>query len=122
MLNIRAWFPRVHCLDQNPADAAVGSRATPGIDQHLGDVRFDEDYARFYEMYSGQRKLPPPVEGRTLYQEVPGLFPSRMQQQLGAVGQVQAQQQILSRGVTPGRSWSALQSYVRSGAFEQTRM
>lgn len=75
------------------------ARATP-VGQHLGDIRFDEDYARFYEMYSGQRKLPPPVADRTLYQEVPGLFPSRLQQQLGAVGQAQAQ--ILSRGVTPG--------------------
>lgn len=96
-LNTPIW-----CL-QNPADAAVdpSARATP-FGQHLGDIRFDEDYARFYEMYSGQRKLPQPVEGRTLYQEVPGLFPSRLQQQLSAGGQVSVPSQILSRGVTPG--------------------
>lgn len=43
-------------------------------DHGMPDIRYDEDYARFYEVYSGQKKLPPPVEGHTLYQELPGLF------------------------------------------------
>ena len=33
-----------------------------------------QDYRAFYQLYQGQRKLPPPVDGRTLYSELPGLF------------------------------------------------
>jgi hypothetical protein len=47
------------------------------------DIRFDEDYARFYEAYSGQRKLPPPVEGSTLYSDL-GLLQQKQQQLLAA--------------------------------------
>lgn len=62
------------------SDALDGRHRSTPIDP-VGDIRFDEDYARFYELYSGQRKLPPPVEGRTLYQEVPSLFPNKLQAQ-----------------------------------------
>lgn len=63
------------------------------------DIRFDEDYARFYEAYSGQRKLPPPVEGRTLYSEL-GLLQQKQQ--------MLAHQQGLLSSATPPPSQSAL--------------
>ncbi|KAI8476986.1 MAG: hypothetical protein J3K34DRAFT_203570 [Monoraphidium minutum] len=53
------------------------------------DIRYDEDYARFYEAYSGQRKLPPPVDGRTLYTEL-GLLHQHHQQQQQAQQRQQA--------------------------------
>jgi hypothetical protein len=61
---------------QGAADPASANRGWTGIEH--GDIRFDEDYARFYEAYSGQRKLPPPVEGRTLYSEL-GLLQQKQQ-------------------------------------------
>ena len=38
----------------------------------LADIRLDEDYDRFYhaQVASG-KKLPPPLDNRTLYQELP---------------------------------------------------
>lgn len=48
-----------------------------------GDIRFDEDYARFYEAYSGQRKLPPPVDARTLYQELPPIMQQKLRAAVG---------------------------------------
>ncbi len=38
----------------------------------MADIRLDEDYDRFYhaQIASG-KKLPPPLDNRTLYQELP---------------------------------------------------
>lgn len=51
------------------AGAGQGAGEAPGSKwagiEHT-DIRFDEDYARFYEAYAGFRKLPPPVDGNTL--------------------------------------------------------
>lgn len=81
---------------QGNADPASANRAWTGMEH--ADIRFDEDYARFYEAYSGQRKLPPPVEGRTLYSEL-GLLQQK---------QMLAQQQGLLTSATPPPSQSAL--------------
>ena len=75
--------------------------------QATSDVRFDEDYARFYALYSGQRKLPPPVEGRTLYQDVPGLYnAAKLQQAQQMLAAPVAGGPMLSRGITPGEAAS----------------
>jgi hypothetical protein len=58
----------------------------------------DEDYARFYEAFSGQRKLPPPVEGRTLYSEL-GLLQQK---------QMLAHQQNMLTSATPPPNQAAL--------------
>jgi hypothetical protein len=90
---------------QGAADPANAGRAWPGIEH--GDIRFDEDYARFYEAYSGQRKLPPPVEGRTLYSEL-GLLQQKQQllaQQQGMMGSATpppTQALLMGGGLTPG--------------------
>lgn len=76
---------------QGGADQPSSSRGFTPVDST--DIRYDEDYARFYEAYSGQKKLPPPVEGRTLYNELPGLL---QQKQLQA-----AQQAALLGSATP---------------------
>lgn len=83
-------------MQGNP-DPASSSRAWSGIEH--ADIRFDEDYARFYEAYSGQRKLPPPVEGRTLYSEL-GLLQQKQQ--------LLAQQQGMLTSATPPPSQAAL--------------
>lgn len=68
------------------------------------DIRYDDDYARFYEAYSGERKLPPPVDGRTLYTELGFL---QQQQQHQAELQVAAQQAALLGAATPPPSQAA---------------
>ncbi len=79
-------------------DAATSRGWTPI--QH-SDIRYDEDYARFYEAYSGQKKLPPPVDGRTLYNDLPALL--QQQKQLQA-----AQHAALLTSATPPPSQAAL--------------
>ena len=59
------------------------------------DIRFDEDYPRFFETFGAQRNLPPPVNGRTLYQELPAL----LQQQ--KLQQAVAQQAMLNSATPP---------------------
>lgn len=87
------------------ADPASSNRGWSGIEH--GDIRFDEDYARFYETYSGSRKLPPPVEGRTLYSEL-GLLQQKQQllaQQSGMLGSATPppnQALLMAGGLTPG--------------------
>jgi hypothetical protein len=89
---------------QGAADPANLNRGWPGIEH--ADIRFDEDYARFYEAYSGQRKLPPPVEGRTLYSEL-GLLQHK-QQMLAHQGMLSSatppptQALLMGGGLTPG--------------------
>ncbi len=63
------------------AQGMQGEQSNPHamLEQALGDIRLDEDYEQFYQLYSGRRKLPPPVGGRTLYQELPGLMRPQMQ-------------------------------------------
>jgi len=63
---------------------------TPELNQ---DIRFDDDYLRFYESYSGQRKLPQPVGGSTLYSELGHLHQQQQQQQQQHHHQQQQQQQ-----------------------------
>lgn len=82
---------------QGNAEANSSQGWAPAMDNT--DIRFDEDYARFYEAYSGQKKLPPPVEGRTLYNELPGLLQQK---------QLQAAQQALLSAATPPPSQAAL--------------
>lgn len=77
------------------------------------DIRFDEDYARFYEAYSGQRKLPPPVEGRTLYSEL-GLLQQKQQMLAHQQGMLSSatpppsQAALLMNALTPGGEVSLL--------------
>ncbi|KAF6244116.1 hypothetical protein COO60DRAFT_117928 [Scenedesmus sp. NREL 46B-D3] len=97
----RATSAPPHLQDRwtpGPPDPASSSRAWPGIEN--SDIRYDEDYARFYEVFSGQRKLPPPVEGRTLYSEL-GLLQQQQKQML-------AHQQGLLTSATPPPSQAAL--------------
>ena len=92
-------------LLQGAADPANANRGWTGIEH--GDIRFDEDYARFYEAYSGQRKLPPPVEGRTLYSEL-GLLHQKQQMlaqqsnMLGSATPPPNQALLMAGGLTPG--------------------
>eukprot|EP00879_Flechtneria_rotunda_P023680 GHRR01025065.1.p1 GENE.GHRR01025065.1~~GHRR01025065.1.p1 ORF type:complete len:206 (-),score=32.15 GHRR01025065.1:105-722(-) len=97
------WGNIFWCMQGN-ADPAVSSRAWTGMEH--ADIRFDEDYARFYEAYSGQRKLPPPVEGRTLYSEL-GLLQQKQQllaQQSGMLSSATPppSQLLMGGGLTPG--------------------
>lgn len=90
---------------QASADPHNANRGWTGIEH--GDIRFDEDYARFYEAYSGQRKLPPPVEGRTLYSEL-GLLQQKQQllaqqtNMLGSATPPPNQALLMAGGLTPG--------------------
>ena len=60
-------------------------RGPTPLDHGIPDPRFDEDYTAFYSAMAAQgRKLPPPVDSRTLYQELPGL----LQHKLNAHGQL----------------------------------
>eukprot|EP00878_Enallax_costatus_P025401 GHUV01027176.1.p1 GENE.GHUV01027176.1~~GHUV01027176.1.p1 ORF type:complete len:150 (+),score=31.74 GHUV01027176.1:395-844(+) len=96
----RATSAPPHLQDRwnpNNADPVASSRGWTGMEH--ADIRFDEDYARFYEAYSGQRKLPPPVEGRTLYSEL-GLLQQKQQ--------MLAHQQGILSSATPPPSQSAL--------------
>jgi hypothetical protein len=92
-------------LPQGAADPASANRGWSGIEH--GDIRFDEDYARFYEAYSGQRKLPPPVEGRTLYSEL-GLMQQKQQllaqqtNMLSSATPPPNQALLMAGGLTPG--------------------
>lgn len=123
-LHVFRYAPPCPRRSQGPPDSAFDPRLRgTHIEQHLGgDFRFDEDYARFYATYSGPRKLPAPVEGRTLYQDVPHLYPNKLQQQMQQMQQMQQLQQaqqlvaaqqaamaggpggMLSRGITPGEA------------------
>lgn len=62
-------------------DVGFNTRHTP-MEHALTDIRLDEEYAKFYMEYSGQRKLPPPLDGRTLYQELQQRLGHAAQQQL----------------------------------------
>eukprot|EP00775_Hariotina_reticulata_P010966 gene10966-11121_t len=102
----RATSAPPHLADRWPTgpDPASLNRGWPGIEH--ADIRFDEDYARFYEAYSGQRKLPPPVEGRTLYSEL-GLLQQKQhmlahQGMLGSVTPPPTQALLMGGGLTPG--------------------
>eukprot|EP00798_Chlamydomonas_sp_ICE-L_P020342 gene20342-27104_t len=118
--------PHLHANKQDEQSSQQSIMA-----EALGDIRLDEDYEQFYQNYSGQRKLPPPVQGRTLYQELPGLMRPRMQsmgmhpglgvideQGLNAVSGItlemlQAFQQISAvRGVSPALNMAAAAASV----------
>jgi hypothetical protein len=95
----------VFSATQGAADPASSNRGWSGIEH--GDIRFDEDYARFYEAYSGQRKLPPPVEGRTLYSEL-GLLQQKQQllaqhqSMMSSATPPPNQALLMAGGLTPG--------------------
>lgn len=100
----------VFCCLQGAADPASSNRGWSGIEH--GDIRFDEDYARFYEAYSGQRKLPPPVEGRTLYSEL-GLLQQKQQllaQQTNMLSSATPPPNplLMAGGLTPGGEHAVL--------------
>ena len=40
-----------------------------GVDSFT-DIRYDEDYAAFYELTTNKEHLPPPVDGNTLYNDM----------------------------------------------------
>jgi hypothetical protein len=70
------------------------SRCDPMLD--AASIRFDEDYQQFFNHMSGQgRKLPPPVDNRTLYQELPGL----LQHKINAHGQLLGPHGGVMRGI-----------------------
>ena len=51
-------------------NGATEGRWTPA--DGLADIRFDDDYEKFYAAQLGAgRKLPPPVDNRTLYNDLP---------------------------------------------------
>ncbi|KAF5825338.1 hypothetical protein DUNSADRAFT_11431 [Dunaliella salina] len=69
----------------DPATQAPRATPTPLEHPNITDIRYDEDYLRFYQEYSGQRKLPPPIDGRTFFQELPGyLQQTRLGSQLNS--------------------------------------
>lgn len=76
-------------LSQGASDAIAQEAKLAGI-EHT-DIRFDEDYARFYESYAGSRKLPPPVDGNTLL-ELPSLLQQHKLQPNGLHQQALLQQ------------------------------
>ncbi|CAK9271028.1 unnamed protein product [Sphagnum jensenii] len=49
--------------------------ATPHMLQPFVDIRCDEHYESFYRSYAGVKKLPPPMDNRTLYSDFPVLSP-----------------------------------------------
>jgi hypothetical protein len=64
------------------------------------DIRCDEDYERFYQSQAeAGRKLPPPLDSRTVYAQLP----PHLQQQL-----TQQQQQALAARLSPGPTGSLL--------------
>jgi hypothetical protein len=65
------------------------------MEHAVTDIRYEDDYARFYMEFAGLKHLPPPLEGGTLYQEF--LQKHRQQQQ-----QQQQQQQLLNAAVGLG--------------------
>ena len=70
-------------------------RWTPSADG-FSDLRLEEDYPQFYQSYAeAGRKLPPPMEDLTVYNQLP----PRLQQQL--TSQQQHQQQALARHLSP---------------------
>lgn len=76
-------FPHLPPSPQGQLAGAVGPDQKLST---LADIRLDEDYDRFYaaQVASG-KKLPPPLDNRTLYQELP---------QYQQLPQAQAAQQI----------------------------
>lgn len=80
-------------------------RGTP-VDHTVTDIRYDEDYAKFYEAYGQACKLPPPIEGRTLYQDIPGLLQrSRLgQQMLAGAGAANQQMLLRANGEAAGKA------------------
>lgn len=44
------------------------SRMAPG--EGYTDIRFDDDYAAFYELNAGQRNLPPPIDSAGVYPDL----------------------------------------------------
>jgi hypothetical protein len=88
---------------QANADAVNGQRWAPF--EHA-DIRFDEDYPRFFETFGAQqRNLPPPVNGRTLYHELPALLHQQKLQQ--AV----AQQAMLNNATPPPNAAQLLMAH-----------
>lgn len=82
---------------QPPLRAATAPppRLNDGSFQHHLDIRLDEDYERFYQaqLASGNKKVPPPLEGRTLYNDMPGFDSSELEQILGGGGYDEASKQ-----------------------------
>ena len=47
-----------------------------GMDSY-SDIRYDEDYAAFYEMNPDKGRLPPPVDGNVIFKDVHGYVNSQ---------------------------------------------
>jgi hypothetical protein len=109
--------PALRFAPQGHGGPSSGQTWTP-IDP-TADIRYDEDYARFYDLYSGQRKLPPPVDGRTLYTELGLLHQQQQQRQQQADLQVAVAQQAAMMGSAatppPGHAAAALASLMAGG-------
>ncbi len=90
---------------QGAPDLGFGPRATP-MEHSITDIRYDDDYAKFYMEYSAQtqRKMPPPLplESRQLIHELMS-HQNRLnnQQLLNAAGLGGTQQSV---GRAPGRT------------------
>ena len=65
---------------QAPVDP-VGRTARLTPVESLTDIRYDEDYAAFYQLHAGDRKLPPPVDGSTLYTDLHSYLAQQQAQQ-----------------------------------------
>lgn len=61
-------------LGNSPAvSVGEGCRTLPPVKPFI-DIRCDEQYEDFYRAYSGVKKLPPPMENRSLYVEFPNMI------------------------------------------------
>ncbi|CAM6011016.1 unnamed protein product [Sphagnum balticum] len=66
------------------------------------DIRCDEHYESFYRSYAGVKKLPPPMDNRTLYSDLP-----RKQHQLTSLQQQPQPQQAQQQQREPSLSFQA---------------
>ena len=85
------------CVLQGALGNIQDGRWTP---EGWSDIRCDEDYERFYQSQAESgRKLPPPLDNRTVYAQLP----PHLQQQL-----TQQQQQALAARLSPAPAGSTL--------------
>ncbi|CAM6028749.1 unnamed protein product [Sphagnum balticum] len=56
-------------------EGPIGMREDEAPVKPFIDIRCDEHYESFYRSYAGVKKLPPPMDNRTLYSDLPVLSP-----------------------------------------------
>lgn len=75
------WPRWVLFAPQAQVDPVGGRAARLTPVENFTDIRYDEDYAAFYQLHAGERKLPPPVDGTTLYTDLHNYLQAQQAQQ-----------------------------------------